>query len=94
MAFTANKCKQLAARIEKLETSLDNYANGERVLTITDGPESVNFQAGSGIPRALRVRLLELKRQYAKGSCAVVLGDEDTVIQTNRRALRPTVGHR
>jgi len=94
MAYSLTKCQALAARITKAEDALDAYLTGERVIGIQDGPERTDFQAGSAIESGLRRRIEELKRQYETGSCAVVMGDDDTVVQTSRRALRPIVSHR
>lgn len=94
MPYSASKCQDLAARIAKTEASLDNYLNGERVLNIQDGPESVNFQAGTGIEAGLRRRLYELQRKYQSGGCAVVLGNDDVDAPQSRKAIKPIFGHR
>jgi len=93
MALSMNKCRTLKARIDKLENALDDYLTGNRALTITDGPESVNFQAGTGIPAGIRRRIEELKRAYAAGQCASVLDCNDVDVSSPRTALRPMIGH-
>lgn len=91
MAYSAAKCKTLAADITALELALTQVALGQNPTSIQDGPESVSFNQTS--QSRIEARLDTLRRQYQRGSCAVTLGNDDIDPPQSRRALRPIIGH-